>query len=209
MATTTPNYGWDVPTSTDYVAQGAVAIETLGDDIDASMYTALLGKRAGLVPLASQSVTGSSNVIFDNVFTSDYRNYKIFFDGAGSTSTNIRGVYRTSGSVDASGNYDWLLIYAKDNVLATSVGGLNVTGGIYFNGNQTQAGGTECTIFAPFVTGYTSALTQYCTSNGSNMELGSFGNIHRASTSIAGIRFVPGSGTLTGTFSIYGVRNFA
>ena len=42
MATTTPNNGWSVPTSTDYVAQGAVAIETLGDAIDASVGTGLL-----------------------------------------------------------------------------------------------------------------------------------------------------------------------
>jgi hypothetical protein len=34
MATTTPNFGFDVPTSTDYVKDGALAIETLGDDID-------------------------------------------------------------------------------------------------------------------------------------------------------------------------------
>ena len=47
MATTTPNYGWDVPTSTDYVAQGAVAIETLGDDIDATLWTALGGAYPG------------------------------------------------------------------------------------------------------------------------------------------------------------------
>ena len=39
MATTTPNYGWDVPTSTDYVKDGALAIETLGDDIDATVIT--------------------------------------------------------------------------------------------------------------------------------------------------------------------------
>lgn len=37
MATTTPNFGWQVPTSTDYVKDGAVAIETLGDAIDASL----------------------------------------------------------------------------------------------------------------------------------------------------------------------------
>ena len=37
MATTTPNYGWAVPTSTDLVKDGAVAIETLGDSIDASL----------------------------------------------------------------------------------------------------------------------------------------------------------------------------
>jgi len=37
MATTTPNFGWVVPTSTDLVKDGATAIETLGDSIDASM----------------------------------------------------------------------------------------------------------------------------------------------------------------------------
>jgi hypothetical protein len=37
MATTTPNFGWTVPTSSDLVKNGAVAIETLGDSIDASL----------------------------------------------------------------------------------------------------------------------------------------------------------------------------
>jgi hypothetical protein len=37
MATTTPNFGWVVPTSTDLVKDGATAIETLGDSIDASL----------------------------------------------------------------------------------------------------------------------------------------------------------------------------
>ena len=37
MATTTPNYGWSVPTSTDLVKDGAVAIETLGDSADATV----------------------------------------------------------------------------------------------------------------------------------------------------------------------------
>lgn len=37
MATTTPNFGWSVPTSSDLVKNGATAIETLGDSIDASM----------------------------------------------------------------------------------------------------------------------------------------------------------------------------
>jgi hypothetical protein len=38
MATTTPNFGWSVPTSTDLVTNGATAIETLGDSIDSSVY---------------------------------------------------------------------------------------------------------------------------------------------------------------------------
>lgn len=38
MATTTPNYGWPVPTSTDFVKDGATAIEALGDAIDATVF---------------------------------------------------------------------------------------------------------------------------------------------------------------------------
>jgi hypothetical protein len=56
MATTTPNYGWDVPTSTDYVKDGATAIETLGDDIDATLYTALGGAYPGLRLVKKQTV---------------------------------------------------------------------------------------------------------------------------------------------------------
>ena len=48
MATTTPNYGWSVPTSTDLVKDGATAIETLGDSIDAS-FVGLKGGMTGQV----------------------------------------------------------------------------------------------------------------------------------------------------------------
>jgi len=37
LATTTPNFGWPVPTSTDLVKDGATAMEALGDAIDTSM----------------------------------------------------------------------------------------------------------------------------------------------------------------------------
>lgn len=37
MATTTTNFGWDIPQSTDLVKDGATAMATLGQDIDTSM----------------------------------------------------------------------------------------------------------------------------------------------------------------------------
>ena len=77
MATTTPNYGWDVPTSTDYVKDGAVAIETLGDDIDASLFTITNGKNVGLIPLNTTSFTAQTAVTIDNVFSATYDNYII------------------------------------------------------------------------------------------------------------------------------------
>jgi hypothetical protein len=55
MATTTPNFGWPVPTSTDLVKDGATAIEALGDSIDASLLD-LKGGTTGQV-LAKTSAT--------------------------------------------------------------------------------------------------------------------------------------------------------
>ena len=44
MATTTPNYGWSVPTSSDLVKNGATDIETLGDSVDASLWSSGYGQ---------------------------------------------------------------------------------------------------------------------------------------------------------------------
>ena len=55
MATTTPNFGWTVPTSTDLVKDGATAIETLGDGVDAS-FVGLKGGTTGQV-LSKTSAT--------------------------------------------------------------------------------------------------------------------------------------------------------
>jgi hypothetical protein len=64
MATTTPNFGWSVPTSTDLVKDGATAIETLGDAIDASLVD-LKGGTTG------QVLAKASNTDMDFVWSAD------------------------------------------------------------------------------------------------------------------------------------------
>lgn len=64
MATTTPNFGWSVPTSTDLVKDGAVAIETLGDSIDASLVD-LKGGTTG------QVLSKASNTDMDFTWATD------------------------------------------------------------------------------------------------------------------------------------------
>jgi len=76
MATTTPNYGWSVPTSSDYVAQGAVAIETLGDSVDASLFSITGGKNVGMVHLNTSTGTAAS-VQITSIFNSSYDTYYI------------------------------------------------------------------------------------------------------------------------------------
>ena len=55
MATTTTNFGWDIPQSTDLVKDGATAIATLGQDIDTA-FVDLKGGTSGQV-LAKNSNT--------------------------------------------------------------------------------------------------------------------------------------------------------
>lgn len=64
MATTTPNFGWSVPTSSDLVKNGATAIETLGDSIDASLVD-LKGGTTG------QVLTKASNTDMDFSWVAD------------------------------------------------------------------------------------------------------------------------------------------
>jgi len=64
MATTTPNFGWSVPTSTDLVKDGATAIETLGDSIDASLVD-LKGGTTG------QVLSKNSNTDMDFIWVTD------------------------------------------------------------------------------------------------------------------------------------------
>jgi hypothetical protein len=64
MATTTPNFGWPVPTSTDLVKDGATAIEGLGDAIDAS----LLDLKGGT---SGQVLAKNSNTDMDFIWVTD------------------------------------------------------------------------------------------------------------------------------------------
>jgi hypothetical protein len=58
MATTTTNFGWDIPQSTDLVKDGATAIATLGQDID----TALVDLKGGTT---GQILAKNSNTDLD------------------------------------------------------------------------------------------------------------------------------------------------
>jgi hypothetical protein len=66
MATTTPNFGWTVPTSTDLVKNGATAIETLGDSVDASFAGLTVNAQTGLTYTAVKADGLNSIVTMDN-----------------------------------------------------------------------------------------------------------------------------------------------
>ena len=209
MATTTPNYGWAVPTSTDLVKDGATAIETLGDAIDASMNTALGTKKAGMVLLNTTSFSGVASVSLPaDTFTSTYDNYllNIRLTNGGAASGTLRGRLRAAGSDNSTSNY------------ATAGIGYNVAGT-----NFTYSSGTtsefvfsgiynsdmnliSLTIATPKTSNYTLIQQSGFNPNHSGgAGVSAYGGGFFLGTSFDSFSFYPSSSTITGSYSVFGV----
>jgi hypothetical protein len=204
MATTTPNYGWAVPTSTDLVKDGATAIETLGDAIDASMNTALGTKKAGMVLLSTVSFSAVASQSINSVFSSTYDNYKIIFVGSASTTISMNFRLRVSG-VDASGSN-----YIRQRIFGTSttVSAARATGTSYFPGDLEFDPTTQIfELLNPAKASKTGFITQSLsiqTSAGTQTDLVLTAGQHDLSTAYDGFSLIASSGTITGTVSVYG-----
>jgi hypothetical protein len=199
MATTTPNYGWDVPTSTDYVKDGATAIETLGDDIDATLYTALGGTYPGLRLVKKQTIgTGVTTVTVSSAFNATYENYKVIISGGvGSAnaviSIRVGGV--TSGYLYAA--------YGANYAGTTFLDGQASAASVFWAGGC-NGNGIDLTadINSPFANKPTVVKSQ-----STNTTFRGFNCVAQLNntTSYSDITFFPDSGTLTGgTIYIYG-----
>lgn len=209
MATTTPNYGWSVPTSTDYVKDGASAIETLGDSVDSTLYTINNGSgKVGLHLLNSTTFTSAASFSIDNVFTTTYDNYRILFewDKASGTPSRQWFNYIKSDGTAFTGTYSTALF-------STQIGatGTNNLGGNYTNyGVMSIAGiyrnAMELEVRSPAKTG---AIDCVALGRGMASDYTSISAIYvsNASTKLRGISFYPDSGTMTGTARVYGYRN--
>ncbi len=205
MATTTPNYGWDVPTSTDYVKDGATAIETLGDDIDATLYTALGGAYPGLRLVKKQTVgTAVASVTVTSAFSATYENYRIIYNG-GLTSIATGNAFRFQLNNSTGSPY----IYAGQFV-SQSAGSVTPTGSAgasTFSCALTGSGAmnTSLEVGLPFTTSQTAISSKnYSWGGGQSYHLDIAG-VEFSSTSHTGFTFSPGSGTMTGgTIYVYG-----
>jgi hypothetical protein len=202
MATTTPNYGWTVPTSTDLVKDGATAIETLGDAIDASMNTALGTKKAGMVLLNTTSFSGVSSQSINSVFSSTYTNYKILINADASAQVNLIMRYRTGTTDNTAASYKWgaFVKYLGAATLASESQSVTDTSQpIAYN---TTRFAVETNLYDPF----SSKITTHNSWNASTDQYDyRFGGLFNNTTSFDGFTFyTSGVSTMTGTVSVYG-----
>jgi hypothetical protein len=207
MATVTPIYNWPVPTSTDYVKDGATAIESLGDAIDSSLNSITTGKNVGMVHLNTSTFSSAASVSVDNVFTTTYDNYRILFNITAASATNVplRWYGRTSGS-DVTSTYVHQIIIAESG---------SITGGRYSNSEFAQTSNSypaftqgALDLLSPKLSNKTIWETSnfYISNSGLPYRL-SYGGYFDGNNSFDGIKLFPTSGTFSGTMRIYGLRN--
>lgn len=209
MATTTPNYGWDVPTSTDYVKDGATAIETLGDDIDATLFSVSGGKNVAMVYLNTYTWSGTNALAIDNIFTSTYDDYKIYVQfSAASAYAGVFANPRVSAA-DQTSNLTTTFIYSTGSTVASSSGTTNWRIGDVIN---TGALGckVELNVSNPMNTSYWTTFTsdaQYVDTTGpSNARLACSG-AWRVTTAADGIKlYLSGAITASAKVLVYGIR---
>jgi hypothetical protein len=197
MATTTLNYGWPVPTSTDLVKDGATAIEALGDAIDATVFASA----SALVKISTTTFSAVSSQSINNVFSATYNNYLILLNGVTSANPDFLFRLRVS-STDASGATDYVrpgLLNNKNTTTILNGGGADSSSG-YLGFGATAEFALTSTFFNPFLTKPTLNLYQ----NYGNEFQNWGGNSHKLSTSYTGITFFPSTGTMTGSVTIYG-----
>jgi hypothetical protein len=205
MATTTPNYGWTVPTSTDLVKDGATAIETLGDAIDASMNTALGTKKAGMVLLSSLSFSGVATQDVLDVFSSTYENYRIVIRAHGSTNANLRMQY-VLATTPTTANYARILmgIDISNNSL-NNVNGSDSSIILSELGNgATQTAAASLDIYSPNLATQTWVAGISYGSNSLTTQAFQYVARNSATSQYTGVRLLPSSGNITGTISVYG-----
>lgn len=204
MATTTPNYGWPVPTSTDYVKDGATAIEALGDAIDATVFGL---PSAGLTLVKTQTIGSAvSSVTVTGAFSATYDNYLVTISGGVASTTT--GLNLTLGST-ATGYYRGGNLTSYTGSTVTGFNSSNASSWLSASLGTTTSNDGRFELYDPFLTKNTKIRASYV-STVTNGESSSYGGFLNDSTSYTAFTFTPSTGgaTLTGgTIRVYGYRN--
>lgn len=187
-----------------------------------SRQTADWGSRAGLAKIVPSSVavgsgtgsasalgtvtfSGVSSLSLNDVFSSAYDTYVIRGSYVGSVDTGCDMRLRVSGADNSAANYERQLM----NVNNASTSFTRLTGQTSYTniaGHTTTYNGINIIeIHRPFNTSPTLAICLGNTEGGSTdtRAVNQFMK-HTASTSFTGFTLIPGSGTITGSLSVYG-----
>ncbi len=226
MATTTTNFGWDIPQSTDLVKDGATAIAALGQDIDTAFVdfkggtTGQVLKKSsatdldvewgaassGLTLINTTSFSGVTSISLNNVFSATYDNYTVYLNITSFTaSPTITIRMRASGSDNSSSNYRYsgVRVDAANANVAGINSGASTTNWVVLGSGS---GGTSLFASLEFLQPFATARTSYSTNAFPQGGFGYQGNGRlTVDTSYDGLTFISDDNNIAGNINVYGL----
>lgn len=159
------------------------------------------------IRVGTTSFTGSSSVEVANVFSATYTHYLVVRGVLGSVATQNIGVRLGTGTPDSGTNY------RDQNVAITSAtlsSGRNTgqTSWAYALGSTeaTEFGYASMRISNPFDAARTTAWADCSVEASGNIYIRRIVMEHDLATSYTGFTVIPASGTITGTITVYGLK---
>lgn len=234
MATTTTNFGWDIPQSTDLVKDGATAIAALGQDIDTALLDLkggstdqILAKNSGTdldykwidnesqVLLSTTTLSGATTTI--SSISQSYKDLLVYIYAVElSTGADIR--IKTPGTSAGFSGGTQLVNHFDQNASTTGANGeaYSAADGFKLTLPQTSSIGTEnfwVIRFSNYTDAFGKPFAKYEGNYRGNTSANQFilnGVVSLGSstaTAINSLSIVASTGTFSaGTVKIYGVR---
>jgi hypothetical protein len=169
----------------------------------------------GMWKVGTFTASGTSRaLVCDNVFTSDYRNYKVVIKMGGVSNTNwLYFQFIDTAGTTVSGSY-FATAYLRDFTAgSTAVGVINTSGSVplgYMANGVSNPTGAEVTIYGPRQAEWTTVNGQTTgISSGVAYQAGEiYATCNPTPNTLRGLRFDNIAGTnMTGTVTIYGYNN--
>ena len=174
---------------------------------DGSTWEAV-GTAAGLVFVAGGSFTASSAVNVNSCFSATYLNYKIIVQGSHSSTSavaiNMR--MRVSGADNTTSNYFYSYNTVDASSTETNVGAGSQTlfiAGLWGDGS----GMLDMTISNPNTATRFNFVSLFAAAGSTFGLTGRNAGTFNAATAFDGFSLIPASGTMTGTYKVYGLAD--
>lgn len=156
-------------------------------------------------------INGGSSMSYDNVFTTDYRNYRINFSLTNSTSQPIYFRFRAASADNSTTNYFDVVQGVQINGTANNIlqsSQTSFTLGYAGSTENLRLSGT-IDVFSP-----QTATNHYILGTGTSPDstfsramILNYASYFGTTTQFDGFKILPNSGTITGVVQIYGYRD--
>jgi len=230
MANTT-NFNWETPDDTDLVKDGAAAMRTLGNSIDSSFvdlkggttgqilskasntdldYTWTTPSSGNLVLLNTTTFSAVSSQSINNVFSSTYDNYVLYFYYTDASANHNLKLFMRVSSTDTGMTSQMLQQYST-TITGSDNGSGSATAGLLLSSTSGSLGAYasgKVDILSPNLVQRTTAYGNCLAVNASGQPYQYRSGLYTdGTTSFTGFTLSASSGTISGNIKVYGVKN--